>query len=325
MNICRKQEASKRQRTATGSPSPSNEQPRFAPQNDSDDGTNMRNGSAKRVRGATARNHREKELREEKERIRAEAANKRKGRADRRRVDGMLKSLLLILNIMLMSLDSDPSDETPAPGRPTANKPSDSTTVEPPQSSQGCPPDTSPTTQAQPNSNKKGGRPPHGRKGKLGKNQYTRDRDQLDGDEQSPGRSQSREVGKSDENGQSSSTRANSDSKPGKSKASNGSKVTMLDMRRRVAAMLDFISKTQLEMVGESLTPTHAETTEKIMRGLAGGIIPILKISEEDKEGKSGGDTDEKKQLERDFNDLTLLEMMDHLTGQLVKWQNQFI
>ena len=68
--------------------------PRFASQNDSDDGTNARNGGGKRIRGAAARNHREKELREEKERIRAEAANKRKGRADRRRVDGMLTTFL---------------------------------------------------------------------------------------------------------------------------------------------------------------------------------------------------------------------------------------
>lgn len=228
------------------------------------------------------------------------------------------------------------------------NKSTDSMPADPPPSSQGAPPDTSPTTQSQPNSHKKGGRPPHGRKGKLGKNQYTRDRDQLDGEEQSPARSQSRDVGKGDE---ASSTRTNSDSKPGKSKTGTG-KVTMLDMKRKVAAMLEFISKTQLEMVGESLTPTHAESTEKLMRGLAGSIIPMLKPNEEDKDkdakdgdapavadaGKSAGpgcgggnsntaDEKEKKDPppEKDFNDLSLLEMMDHLTGQLVKWQNQFL
>ena len=89
MHECRKHEASKRQRTASGAPSPSNELSRFASQNDSDDGANVRNGGTKRIRGAAARNHKEKELREEKERQRVEAANKRKGRADRRRVDGM--------------------------------------------------------------------------------------------------------------------------------------------------------------------------------------------------------------------------------------------
>jgi hypothetical protein len=224
--------------------------------------------------------------------------------------------------------DSDPSDETPAPGRASAK---DSQTADPPPSSQGAPPDTSPTTQSQSNSHKKGGRPPHGRKGKLGKNQYTRDRDQqLDGDEQSPGRSQSRDVGKGDENGQAPSARTNSDSKPGKAKAVGGNKVTMADMKRKVAAMLDFISRTQLEMVGESLTPTHAESTQNLMKGLAGSLIPLLKNSEENKEenkedkGTREG-AEENKEPEKDFNALTLLEMMDHLTGQLVKWQNQFV
>lgn len=94
MHYCRKHDASKRQRTASASPSPSNDLARFASQNDSDDGANMRDGGAKRIRGAAARNHKEKELREEKERQRAEAANKRKGRADRRRVDGTLNIYL---------------------------------------------------------------------------------------------------------------------------------------------------------------------------------------------------------------------------------------
>jgi hypothetical protein len=93
-NTPRKQEASKRQRTASNSPSPSNDQPRFAQQNESDDGTNTRNGGAKRIRGAAAHNHREKELRDEKERIRAEAASKRRNRADRRRIDGMLSFMI---------------------------------------------------------------------------------------------------------------------------------------------------------------------------------------------------------------------------------------
>jgi hypothetical protein len=104
----------------------------------------------------------------------------------------------------------------------------------------------------------------------------------------------------------------------------------MADMKRKVAAMLDFISRTQLEMVGESFTPTHAESTQNLMKGLAGSIIPLLKNSEENKEenkeDKGGAErSEEKKEPEKDFNDLTLLEMMDHLTGQLVKWQNQFV
>ncbi len=165
----------------------------------------------------------------------------------------------------------------------------------------------------------------------MGKNQYTRDRDQqIEGDEQSPGRSQSRDAGKGDENGQAPNTRTNSDSKPGKAKTAGGNKVTMLDMKRKVAAMLDFISRTQLETVGESLTPSRAESTQNLIKGLASSIVPLLRNSEDKREDgkgdKGGGEgAEEKKEPEKDFNDLTLSEMMDHLTSQLVKWQNQFV
>lgn len=90
---CRKPEGSKRQRTASASPSssPSRELHRFASQADSDDGTNGRPSGGKKIRGAAARNHKEKELREEREKARLEAATKRKGRAERRRVEGQLR------------------------------------------------------------------------------------------------------------------------------------------------------------------------------------------------------------------------------------------
>jgi hypothetical protein len=84
----RKLDGVKRQRTASASPSPSGELHRFASQADSDDGTNGKTSVTKKIRGAAARNHKEKELREERERLRQEAANKRKGRAERRRIDG---------------------------------------------------------------------------------------------------------------------------------------------------------------------------------------------------------------------------------------------
>jgi hypothetical protein len=72
----------------SASPSPSNDLPPFTSQNDSDDGANGRVGGAKKIRGAAARNHREKEAREERERSRLQAANKRANRAERRRIEG---------------------------------------------------------------------------------------------------------------------------------------------------------------------------------------------------------------------------------------------
>ncbi|KFY74519.1 hypothetical protein V499_05458, partial [Pseudogymnoascus sp. VKM F-103] len=80
----------KRQRTLSNSPSPQKEAPTpFGPSNDSDDAEATRPVGAKKIRGAAARNHREKEAREEREKTRLEAANKRKGRAERRRVDDL--------------------------------------------------------------------------------------------------------------------------------------------------------------------------------------------------------------------------------------------
>ena len=86
--MSRKPDGPKRQRTTSRTPTPPRELERFTSQADSDDGTNGRPTGTKKIRGAAARNHREKELREERERSRQEAANKRKGRAERRRIEG---------------------------------------------------------------------------------------------------------------------------------------------------------------------------------------------------------------------------------------------
>lgn len=83
--------------------------------------------------------------------------------------------------------------------------------------------------------------------------------------------------------------------------------------------MLDFISKTQLDMAGED-APSAGGETESIMRGLAGSIIPMLhdQENEEISDRKAQGD------MEKDFKDLKLLEMMDVLTRKLVKWQKNY-
>ena len=52
----------------------------------------MRNSGGKKIRGAAAKNHKEKSEREERERLRLEAKRKREGRAERRRVDGKISA-----------------------------------------------------------------------------------------------------------------------------------------------------------------------------------------------------------------------------------------
>jgi hypothetical protein len=194
--------------------------------------------------------------------------------------------------------------------------------LDPPSSSQVAVPDTPPQS-APSTSHRKGGRPPNPRKGKLGKNQYTKDRDQPDGEDPSPNRSQSRDVPRGDDNGQNSGNKGpgNEGSKSGKSKSA--SKVTMSDMKKRVAAILDFITRTQFEMAGESMSLANGEAAEKMIRNIADGL-PMIKINgdkstEGSKEGEAGDVT-----ANKEFKDLSCLEMMDVLTRQLVKWQKEF-
>ncbi|RQM07452.1 hypothetical protein DH86_00002908 [Scytalidium sp. 3C] len=305
-----KPEGSKRQRTASASPSP-NPNERFTSQTaDSDDGMNGRNNGSRKSRGAAARNNREKEIREEKERSRLEAANKRKGRAERRRAE-----------------DSDAADELPLAARSATNKTAETPVPppEPPSSVAAVPPDTPPSLQTPvASSHKKGGRPPNSRKGKQGKNQYTKDRDLADGSDRSPNRSQSRDLARTDETTHASGNRSsNTEGRTGKSKSSNISKITMGDMKKRVAAMLDFISRTQLEMAGDSMSPTNGDLVEKTIRVMAESL-PVVKVIGESGEPTNDGESQDSN-ASKDFKDLSCLEMMDVLTRQLVKWQKEFI
>jgi hypothetical protein len=194
--------------------------------------------------------------------------------------------------------------------------------LDPPSSSQVATPDTPPPTVPS-TSHRKGGRPPNARKGKLGKNQYTKDRDLQEADDPSPNRSQSRDVPRGDDNGQTPGNKGsiNEGAKPGKSKGT--SKITMSDMKKRVAAILEFISRTQFEMAGESMSLGSGDAAEKMIRNIADGL-PMIKVNgdisaEGPKEGEAGDTT-----LNKEFKDLSCLEMMDVLTRQLVKWQKEF-
>lgn len=222
--------------------------------------------------------------------------------------------------------DSEPSEDIPfATVRPTVTKTTEKTTeVAPPQPIDPAvvleppAPDTPPPAVQPPTSHRKGGRPPNSRKGKLGKNQYTKDRDLQEGDNHSPQRSQSRDVPRADETphalGNKNSN--NEGGKSAKSKSAN-SKISMGDMRKRVSAISDYISRIQVEMAGESMSPGSAEAAEKTIRGIADGL-PMIKIN-----GEKGTGTNEGEE-EKEFKDLTCLEMMDALTRRLVKWQKEF-
>lgn len=225
--------------------------------------------------------------------------------------------------VLTRSTDSEPPDAMP-PVQSSTKKSTDvgAEALDPP-SSQVATSDTPPSNQP-PTSHRKGGRPPNARKGKLGRNQYTKDRDlQQEGDNPSPGRSQSRDVSRNDENGVHSARGSIYEGKSSKSK-SGGSKITMSDMKKRVAAILEFISRTQLEMASEPISPASGDAAEKLMMGIAEGL-PMIKVN-----GNQGGEcqgtnsSNGSSAVEKDFKDLSCLEMMDVLTRQLVKWQKEF-
>lgn len=170
-------------------------------------------------------------------------------------------------------------------------------------------PDTPPASnQTVSSTAKRGGRATH-KKGK-GRNQYTRDRD-VDGE--SPARSMSRDIQKNGEEPTPTHTKPTSEHRHGKSKPALHHKLNMVDMKRRVGAIMDFISRTQVDLAAEAIPGTNGNASN----GEASPQKPSdsHSVENEDTAGSSGG---------KDFKDLNCIEMMDVLTRDMVKWQNQY-
>jgi hypothetical protein len=292
--------------------------------------------------------HKEKE-REERERQRAEAAKKRSGRAERRRADGSTPlSTILVKGLETQAdTDSDPSEELPLATRTLASrsagekaaattitatatttatdtiesKVETTFTVEAPPSSQPTP-DTPPTHAAAQSSSKP--KRSTAKKGK-GRNQYTKDRDMRE--ETSPARSQSRDV-QGHETGHAHHSKSGEASHKPHSRAKGGfnSKVSMTDMKRKASAMLDYISRTQIEMAGEATPPNtnSPKPGEGELPQEAGNTVqPGQEQAPEITNGESGGSSRSTGE-QRDFKDLSSIEMMARLSTDLIKWQQEF-
>ena len=203
-------------------------------------------------------------------------------------------------------------------------------------------PDTPPTTQDAPlkTSHRKTGRPST-RRGRLGRNQYTKDRDHrpdLNGDhERSPLRSQSREGGGGDDNHHAPGVNGNHNvtgesGKPSKPRYMNPHRTSMNEMKRRVAAILEFISRTQLEMAAGEQTPPNGgnggaaagRASSAFIAGLADGLRPILAANGDRAEKEKETASTAAALSELDFADLSSTEMMDVLTRNLVLWQKEY-
>lgn len=337
--LYRKQENAKRQRTSSRSVSPS---PGKNADDSDDDG--VRNGAPKPKSrsSAAARNQRVEKPseREERERQRAEAANKRKGRAERRRADGMAATILVkVQSEAHADTDSDPSEELPLAARAatiktaTATAPSagganvaNTTTTTADTSNQSAAPEPPPPSQpatdtpspsvTQAKSEKKRSHK------KKGRNQYTRDR------EDSPARSLSRDIQKDDHAPSGNSSKSGGEHNKSNAKAKGGmsSKVTMTDMKRKASALLDYISRTQVDLAAETL-PETGTNTPKANGGSAASVTASEKNLEDKAEDvpplENGGGAGSAR-LERDFKELNCLEMMDSLARKLVKWQQEY-
>ncbi|KAM5478325.1 Histone deacetylase complex subunit [Microsporum canis] len=325
-------QAAKRQRTSSPSPSSRSKQSRRNTRSPSEEETKSKtasvNGNQKKTRAT--RNQREKEVEPEPEPEKdavPEPVSRRKGRADRRKGE-----------------DSEPP-ETASPSKPTSNALAQSAPDTPTASTPVLKPAT-----------RKSGRPP-ARRGRLGRNQYTRDRDPPNGaadtTSNSPRRGQSRDDGNTGDSPTSASNAgpnglypANGESgKASRPRYMNPNRTTMNDMRRRVAAILEFISRLQVEMAASGEQPTRppgdststmATTSrdmaatiakaEALLNGLTtNGVSSAENQSSSETQGApTSAPSAAAAGSDRDFKDLTSGEMMDVLTRGLFKWQELF-
>ncbi len=165
------------------------------------------------------------------------------------------------------------------------------------------------------------GKAPH-KRGKLGRNQYTRDRDppasispgngnsskeKDKNKDPSPAISQARATNGTDTNKTDSDGTVNGSihGKNGKPKGASSKleKTSFNEMRRRASGMLEFISRTQVEMAGDKTTVAGAAVS-MTLKAVDAASAP------------------EKK--DKGFEQMSSLEMMDHLARRLVMWQKDF-
>lgn len=288
----------KRQRTSSQSASPPPETAEVLNRDESEEELHTRNGLKKARNSNITRDKVEKE---ERERQRQEAADKRKGRAERRRAE-----------------DSDPSEETPAvPAKPVAAESIETPIVAETPVVEEPTPDTPPATLPPSGSTSKRGGRGHPKKGKA-RNQLTRERETDNGD--SPARSMSRDIQKNGDD-VAAHSKVTGEHRNGKAKPALSHKLSMVDMKRRVGAIMDFISRTQVDLAAE---------TFPFSNGISGQVSP-----QKPSTPCTNGHADAQSTLEvngtagelsqeKHFNELNCMEMMDILTRDMVKWQSQY-
>ncbi|KAK7551717.1 hypothetical protein IWX49DRAFT_276032 [Phyllosticta citricarpa] len=305
-------QGTKRQRTGSGSsssPAPSE----MAESEEEGRSKSNSTSQKQKPRGAAARSQQERLLREQKEREkeRVDAVGKRKGRAERRRAEETIEAP------PVGEVREEPDQhESENP----VNQTRDNTSSAPPPPSR--------------KGNKAGG--PRRGGNRVGRNQYTRDRDNPANDKAaSPHRTGSRglkDKGDDDSHANGAEASANgsgSDApiaarghKNKKSGLSKIDKISWKDMNGTASHMLEYISRVQVEMASEKTNTTSSAMavvkTLQVMNGESGS----------GSDGNASGDASKaiptSNGKEEDYDGLNSLEMMDVLTRNLVLWQQSF-
>lgn len=120
--------------------------------------------------------------------------------------------------------------------------------------------------------------------------------------------------------------------RPSKPRHMHPQRTTMNEMKRRVAAILEFISRMQVEMAEaseNSSTPTGNGDRAQglLLKNMVDQIDSAMALTKSDGGESAAPTTDgdgEVASHEKDFKDLSSVEMMDVLTRHLLKWQQEY-
>lgn len=101
----------------------------------------------------------------------------------------------------------------------------------------------------------------------------------------------------------------------------------MTDLKRKAHAMLDYISRTQVEMAGETTPPNHespkpgdSAASPVTENGTSVERKPPDSTTTNGESSISATSVDAKKE----FKDMSSMEMMARLSTDLIKWQKEF-
>ncbi|RVX69816.1 hypothetical protein B0A52_06461 [Exophiala mesophila] len=291
----------KRPRTGSNSssaPSKRSESPE-AEQDDSNSksGLTNRNTNQSSRRGIPNRNNKDKEIRdkqkEQQAAQRAEAASKRNARSERRRGE-----------------DSPPPSPSVSPSK--AAQISGKAKADSPSSGKAS-------------STRKTGRPP-ARRGRLVRNQYTRD--QTNGDNGTPLRDIAYDL-----NGNGTSPNGINGESGRSSKAkTHPARTSLNEMKRRVAAILEFVGHMQTEKASQSNQDSGsgsskgANTPNGVKSNVHLPTASLVKAVEAGLKDSKASEEDGSVHLveDKDFGQKGSVEMMETLTRELVSWQSVY-